>query len=69
MYSLKKIYEKNYLSAPTIFQSLMGLGKSRCDILHATTQGNLPPFIILFFYHLLTFQHFFAINLVQLGCL
>jgi hypothetical protein len=26
-----------------IFQILMGLGKSRCDILNDTTQRNLPP--------------------------
>jgi hypothetical protein len=27
---------------PMIFQSLMGLGKSRCNVPSGTTQGNLP---------------------------
>ncbi len=26
-----------------IFQSSMGLGKSRCDVPNGTTQKNLPP--------------------------
>jgi hypothetical protein len=36
---------------PMIFQSLMGLGKSRCNVLNGTTQGWACP-TLLFIIHL-----------------
>jgi len=33
---------------PTIFQNLMGLGKSRCDIPSDTTQGCFTPTLSYF---------------------
>jgi len=43
MYSLKKIMKIFIQMFPKKFQSSMGLGKSRCDILSDTTQGWACP--------------------------
>jgi hypothetical protein len=37
------MYENIYLNVSYIFQSSMGQGKSRCNILNGTTQGCFQP--------------------------
>ncbi len=43
MYSLKKFMKKFIQMFPMTFQSLMGQGKSMCDVPTGTTQGWACP--------------------------
>jgi hypothetical protein len=51
MYSLKN-YENIYLSVFMIFQSSMGIGKSRCDVPNGITQGWAYLNLIILFFEL-----------------
>jgi hypothetical protein len=41
--SKKQLWKCSFQMFPTIFQSSMGLGKSRCDVPNDTTQGQRDP--------------------------
>jgi hypothetical protein len=45
MYSLKKVMKFFIEVFPMIFQSSMGIGKSRCDVPNGTTQRWACPWV------------------------